>query len=72
MSASRSEYLYTEQKKIMDEMGIPFLDLYEAYSLSAEWTYEHDGRHYHRQLTSRMLKWFNDCKIAYAHDAIEG
>ena len=60
MSSSRAEFLYRGQKQIMEELGVPFLDLYEGYYLSAEWTEDNDGRHYKRQLTGRMLHWHYD------------
>ena len=64
LSSSRAEYLYWGQKQIMEEMGVPFLDVYEAYYLSSEWCLTGDGRHYNGELTNQMIHWFfdqNDC-----------
>lgn len=60
MSTSRAKLLYDGQKEIMEEMGIPFLDLYEAYYASANLIYKDDGIHYDGRLTNRMIRWFND------------
>jgi hypothetical protein len=58
MSNSRALYLYHEQKKMVEEMGIPFIDLFEAYYLSADWTMWSDGRHYVSDFNQRVLSWF--------------
>ena len=60
MSSSQAKFLYRGQKQIMEELGVPFLDLYEGYYLLAEWTEDNDGRHCKRQLTGRMLHWHYD------------
>jgi hypothetical protein len=60
MSESRSRYLYNLQKDIMNELNVPFLDLYEATYLSADRLYPSDGRHYKPDLNRMMLSWFYD------------
>jgi len=56
VSSSRTETVYLAQKKIMEEIGVPFLDLYEAYYLSADM--QKDGMHYAENLGPLMLSWF--------------
>jgi hypothetical protein len=58
MSNSRALYLYHEQKKMVQEMNIPFIDLFDAYYLSADWTMWSDGRHYVSEFNRRVLSWF--------------
>lgn len=58
MSGSRSRFLNDLQKRIMAELDVPFLDLYEATYLSADCLYPSDGRHYKPDLNRRMLGWF--------------
>jgi len=58
MSGSRSRYLYELQKRTMEELGVPVMDLYEATYLSADWLYPSDGRHYKPDLNRTMLGWF--------------
>lgn len=60
LSTSRTEVVNRGQKAIMEEMGVPFLDLYEAYYLSSEWSLTGDGRHYNGELTNTMIRWFHD------------
>lgn len=63
MSESRSRYLYELQKRIMLELNVPFLDLYDATYLSADQLYPSDGRHYRPDLNRKMLGWFYcDCQ----------
>jgi hypothetical protein len=57
MSNSRALYLYDQQKKMVQEMGIPFVDLFEAYYLSADWTMWSDGRHYVGEFNRKVLDW---------------
>jgi hypothetical protein len=57
MSNSRALYLYHEQKKMVEEMGIPFIDLFDAYYLSADWSMWSDGRHYVSEFNRRVLSW---------------
>lgn len=58
MSASRSKYLYQLQTKLMKELQIPVLDLFDATFLSADKLYPSDGRHYRPELNRKMLQWF--------------
>jgi hypothetical protein len=58
MSRSRSKHLYELQKRIMMEMDVPFIDLYQATHLSADWLYPSDGRHYRPVLNRLMLSWY--------------
>ena len=57
-SSSRALRLYSAQKRLMQELGIPFLDIYWATYLSADWLIPGDGRHCLKQLNRRMLGWF--------------
>jgi len=50
-SPSNFEYLYKEQKRIMKELNVKFLDVYEASYLSEPWHIEGDGGHFR--------DWFN-------------
>jgi hypothetical protein len=59
MSNSRARILYEKQKSLMAELGIPFLDLWEAYYLSADRMLTGaDGRHYTSALNMLMQSWF--------------
>jgi hypothetical protein len=58
MSTGRAETLYEKQKAIMAELQVPFLDVYEATYLSADWHFPSDGRHYMPQLNQAMFNWF--------------
>eukprot|EP00797_Seminavis_robusta_P028915 Sro570_g168580.1 n/a (261) ;mRNA; r:50132-50914 len=58
MSSSRMAHLYRLQRQLMQELQVPFLDIYEATYLSADWTFPGDGRHYLPELHKHMLKWF--------------
>ena len=58
MSASRTEILHQKQKRLMEELSVPYLDLYSAYYLSADHTYPGDGRHFVPELNAMMLSWF--------------
>ena len=57
MSNSRTRLLYEKQKILMAELGIPFLDLWEAYYLSGDQILK-DGRHYRSALNILMQSWF--------------
>ena len=54
MIASRSKSLNDGLKQMMDEVGVPFLNIYEDYYLSAQGTQSGDVRHYKNELTGRM------------------
>lgn len=58
MSSSRMRYLYDQQKRIMQELNVPLLDVYEAFLLSADWTLPNDGRHFVPALNSVVTGWF--------------
>jgi hypothetical protein len=59
MSNSRARILYEKQKSLMAELGIPFLDLWEAYYLSGDRMLTRtDGRHYNSELNKLMQSWF--------------
>jgi hypothetical protein len=58
MSNSRAKVLYEKQKKLMLELGIPFLDLWEAYYLSGDHMENEDGRHYNNEINKLMQSWF--------------
>jgi hypothetical protein len=54
MSQSRTWRLYNLQKDLMEEMGVPFLDIYETTLLSAYRGLHKDGRHYSAELNDLM------------------
>jgi len=58
MSSSRVERLHHEQIKLMRELNVPVLDIYEASYLSADWLFVGDGRHYRPELNYKFLSWF--------------
>ena len=58
MSSSRALFLYKTQKRLMEELRVPMLDLYDATHLSADQLYPSDGRHYKPDLNRKMLRWF--------------
>jgi hypothetical protein len=59
MSNSRARILNEKQKILMTELGIPFLDLYDAYFLSGDHELKrNDGRHYNKNLNMLMQNWF--------------
>jgi len=57
MSESRSEALYRYQKNICEDENMPFLDIYEAYALSADWHFPTDGRHFRPELNQMIFDW---------------
>lgn len=59
MSSYRSKYIYQKQRELMEELGVPLLDIYEASYLSADQLYPADGRHYRPDLNRLMLSWFS-------------
>jgi hypothetical protein len=59
MSSSRSKSLYDKQRRLMKELGVPLLDIFEASYLSADQLYPSDGRHYRPDLNRLMLGWFS-------------
>jgi hypothetical protein len=59
MSNSRARILYEKQKNLMAELGIPPLDLWEAYYLSGDrMLIKTDGRHYDSALNILLQSWF--------------
>jgi hypothetical protein len=57
MSASRSQRLCELQRElIIKELNVPWMELYEAYLLSAD--YSDDGRHFQAVFNRRVLGWF--------------
>jgi hypothetical protein len=58
MSNSRAQILYEKQKCLLSELGIPFLDHWEAYYLSGDKFFEADGRHYNDEINRLMQSWF--------------
>ena len=58
MSNSRIYNLYQQQMRLMDELRVPVLDVFEGSYLSADWTLEGDGRHYHLPYNKEVLSWF--------------
>jgi hypothetical protein len=59
MSESRSYDIDQVQKKLMAELQVPVLDVYEATYLAADWTLKpEDAKHYGPELNKLMLNWF--------------
>lgn len=58
LSYSRIEYLYRQQIRLMDELQVPVLDVFEGSYLSADWTLPGDGRHYELEYNREVLSWF--------------
>lgn len=58
MSTSRVFYLHTIQRELMSELQVPYLNLYNAYYLSADSTMDGDGRHFDAHLNAKMLSYF--------------
>jgi len=58
MAASRSRRLYEVQKQLLQSLGVPFLDVYEAFNLSGDWCFDEDGRHCAVWLNYVVLGWF--------------
>jgi hypothetical protein len=50
--------LHEAQKALMKEMNIPYLDLFDAYYLSAPWSLEGDCRHYEDRISSLLLSYY--------------
>lgn len=48
----------TVQKALMSELGVPFLDLFDAYYLSAPWSLPGDARHYEDSISSLLLSYY--------------
>jgi hypothetical protein len=58
-SYTAASKLNVAQKELMKELGVPFLDLYEAYYLSASWTKHNDTMHYAEStLPTLMASYF--------------
>lgn len=70
MSSSRSLFLYRTQKRLMEELQVPMLDLYDATHLSADQLYPSDGRHYKPDLNRKMINWFYSDHVA-SYDSTE-
>jgi len=59
MSESRSYDIDQVQKKVMAELQVPVLDVYEATYLAADWGRDKfDARHYSSAMNKMMLNWF--------------
>lgn len=58
MSDAIPRQLYALQKELMQELAIPFLDLWEAYYLSGPFTIPGDGRHYLDEISFLLLSYF--------------
>jgi hypothetical protein len=58
VSQSRFESLHHWQQEIMQELSVCFLDVYEAYHISADWHYPGDSRHFRPELNQRILNYF--------------
>ena len=59
MSTTLIKDLHVRQKQLMEEeLGVPFLDLFEATYLSASWSMPGDGRHYQYRLNQRLNNYY--------------
>jgi hypothetical protein len=58
MSNTLAKDLYVRQKQLMEELGVPFLDLFEATYISACWGMPGDGRHYRRWLNQFLNNYY--------------
>jgi hypothetical protein len=50
--------LYAVQKKLMEELEVPFLDLFDAYYLSAPWSMPDDCRHYDKTVNGLLFSYY--------------
>jgi hypothetical protein len=57
-SSSRAEFLYRLQKELMEELEVPFLDLYETTYLSASRSLHYDARHYIPSIGRKLQGYF--------------
>jgi hypothetical protein len=58
MSQAIPRRVYDAQKALMKELGVPFLDLFEAYYLSGPWTREGDARHYQDSISALLTSYY--------------
>jgi hypothetical protein len=57
-SNSRVKYLYEEQMKIMKDLNVPVLDVYEATYLSSDQHAVGDSVHYEAPFNKLILSYF--------------
>jgi hypothetical protein len=57
-SNSRVKYLYEEQMKIMRELNVPVLDVFEATYLSSDQHPARDATHYQAPFNKLILSYF--------------
>ncbi len=58
LSNSRVVNLEEKQRTLMEELKVPYMDLYPAYYLSAYYMAPGDGRHSVPALNEQILSWF--------------
>ena len=58
MSSARTKILHVAQKRLMKEMNVTYIDLYDGYYLSAYYTSPGDGRHFETEVNSLLLDWY--------------
>jgi hypothetical protein len=58
LSESRTRDWYNVQRKVAEEMGVPFLDCYQASVLSADYLELGDGRHFSYRFNAMVTNWF--------------
>jgi hypothetical protein len=59
MSQALPYHMYLLQKALMEELDVPFLDLYEAYYLSGPWSRTpKDGRHFKDEISALLLSYY--------------
>lgn len=59
ISNSIAQYLYEEQKRIMNKLNVPFLDVFDATYLAESWHMDQDCQHYRHWLNMRLLDYFH-------------
>jgi hypothetical protein len=73
MSQALPYQMYLLQKALMEELQVPFLDLYEAYYLSGPWTRRFDARHYRDEISSLLLSYYwSGLNLTGAHERLTG
>jgi hypothetical protein len=73
MSQALPYQMYLLQKALMEELQVPFLDLYDAYFLSGPWTRRFDARHYRDEISSLLLSYYwRGLNLTGVHERLAG
>jgi hypothetical protein len=74
MSQALPYQMYRLQKALMNELGVPFLDLYDAYYLSGPWTRTRwDARHFRDEISALLLSYYwRDLDLNGAYERLSG